>query len=210
MPRSCLARLSAPEALQALLEGNGRFAEGKAQPLLTSEQRAELANGQAPFAMVLGCADSRVPVETVFDHQPGDIFTVRVAGNFAHNAGIGSLEYGFSVLKASLLMVLGHTSCGAVNAAFEFARSRKPLPGHMQSFVEAIVPNVRASASAADAVVANVRANVDLLKRSEPILARRRAREPLGHCRRGLRFAHGPGPDSLTPEPEVPLTMMPK
>ncbi len=81
--------------------------------------RAALAQGQAPFAAVLGCADSRVAPELAFDQAPGDLFVVRVAGNFVTPDGLGSLEFGAAVLGTKLILVLGHTSCGAVNATVE-------------------------------------------------------------------------------------------
>lgn len=164
-------RMTPAEALRRLLDGNSRFANDHPSCLQTTALRADLAEGQAPFAMVLGCSDSRVPVETIFDHEPGDIFVVRVAGNFADPAGIGSLEYGFSVLKASLLIVLGHSKCGAVTAALESSKTGKALPGHIQTLVESIAPNVRGTGSLRPAIIANVRANVAKLKASEPILA---------------------------------------
>ena len=164
-------RLPPSAGLHQLLEGNARFAADKPSGLSTTHRRAELAQGQAPFAIVLGCSDSRVPVETIFDHEPGDIFVVRVAGNFVTPAGLGSLEFGCEVLKASLLMVLGHTSCGAVKAAFDFNKTGKPLPGHMQTLVDAIAPVIKHTRDEAAAVRANVQANVAAVKAAEPLLA---------------------------------------
>jgi len=164
-------RMTPHRALTSLMEGNDRFATDKPSCLATTALRAELANGQAPFAMVLGCSDSRVPVETIFDHEPGDIFVVRVAGNFVTPEGIGTLEYGFSVLKASLLMVLGHTSCGAVKASLEFLKTGKRLPGHMQRLVDAIAPGIKGATAEHEAIVLNVRANVEHLRSSVPLLA---------------------------------------
>ncbi|HEY9181367.1 MAG TPA: carbonic anhydrase, partial [Candidatus Baltobacteraceae bacterium] len=135
----------------------------------------ELASGQSPFATVLGCADSRVPVETVFDHEPGDIFVVRLAGNFMSEAALASIEYAVAVLKSPLVMVLGHSSCGAVKAAVDFVQTGKPLPGHMQTLAAAIEPAAKATQHRHgdwwhNAVVENVRLNAESLKNSSPIL----------------------------------------
>jgi len=107
--------------LAALMAGNARFVAGNPRCVPATARRTELANGQAPFAAVLGCSDSRVPVETIFDHDPGDVFVVRVAGNFVTDTGLGSLEYSVAVLKSELIMVLGHSSCGAVKPKLTLA-----------------------------------------------------------------------------------------
>src|SRR5581483_6066968 len=110
--------ISPTAALKNLMDGNARFVAETpitGRPLM--DRVRELAKGQSPFATVLGCSDSRVPVETVFDHEPGDIFVIRIAGNFVDDSGLGSIEYAVAVLKSPLVMVLGHTSCGAVKAA---------------------------------------------------------------------------------------------
>jgi carbonic anhydrase len=169
------APISASAALKNLMEGNARFADGKpiCRPLI--ERVRELAQGQSPFATVLGCADSRVPVETIFDHEPGDIFVVRLAGNFVSEAALASIEYAVSVLKSPLVMVLGHSSCGAVKAAIDYVESEKPLPGHMQTLAAAIVPAAKASQHARgdwwhNAVVENARLSAEHLRTSLPIL----------------------------------------
>lgn len=130
--------------LEALLAGNKRFAAGTPRCIPATTRRLELANGQAPFAAVLGCADSRVPVETIFDHDPGDIFTVRVAGNFVTPAVLGSLEYAVAVLKSELIMVLGHSACGAVKAATE-ALKGETFPGAIEGLAKAIEPAAKTS-----------------------------------------------------------------
>lgn len=169
------APMSAQAALKNLVEGNARFAAGKptCQPLIGRVR--ELASGQSPFATVLGCADSRVPVETIFDHEPGDIFVVRLAGNFVSDAALGSIEYAVAVLKSPLVMVLGHTSCGAVKAAMDYLETRKPLPGHMQTLAAAIEPAAAATRHEPSdwwkhAVEENVRMNAQRLRTSTPIL----------------------------------------
>ncbi|MFN2448725.1 MAG: carbonic anhydrase [Candidatus Baltobacteraceae bacterium] len=167
--------MSAHDALENLLEGNARFAAGAPRSRPTIDDVRELAAGQAPFATVLACADSRVPVETLFDRDPGDIFVVRLAGNFLSEAALASIEYATAVLKAPLVMVLGHTSCGAVQAAIDFVRSAEKLPGHMQMMVDAIAPAARSAQAQQgewwyNAVLQNVRDNVAALQQSAPIM----------------------------------------
>ncbi len=167
--------MNASGSLKALLQGNARFVAGTPACLPATVKRAQLASGQAPFAAVLGCSDSRVPVETVFDHEPGDIFVVRVAGNFAEAAGTGSLEYAVAVLKSTLVMVLGHSSCGAVKAATQFVGSGTTFPGHIQGIAKAIAPSAKATQHSGgdwvhNAIIANVHANVAKLK-ADPIIA---------------------------------------
>lgn len=169
------APMSAQAALKNLMEGNARFAAGKpiCRPLI--ERVRELASGQSPFATVLGCADSRVPVETIFDHEPGDIFVVRLAGNFMSEAALASIEYAVAVLKSPLVMVLGHTSCGAVKAAIDFIENGKPFPGHMQTLATAIEPAAKAVQHKPgdwwhNAVIENARLNAEHLRTSTPIL----------------------------------------
>jgi len=112
--------MSADEALKLLLDGNQRFVAGKLEhPNQTPERRAEVAKGQHPFASVLACSDSRTPPEIIFDRGLGDIFTVRVAGNVADKVVIESLDYSVKHLGVRVVMVLGHTRCGAVIAAVE-------------------------------------------------------------------------------------------
>jgi carbonic anhydrase len=168
--------MSAQAALKNLMDGNARFVAGtpKSRPALADVTR--LSSGQTPFATVLGCADSRVPVETIFDHDPGDIFVVRLAGNFVSDAALGSIEYGTAVLKSPLIVVLGHTSCGAVKAGIDFLTNHEKLPGHMQVLADAVLPAAKASQHQHgdwwhNAVAENVRLNVSALKSSTPIIA---------------------------------------
>ena len=106
------------EAMKLLIDGNRRFAEGKTISSNRDMSRVrEVANGQKPFAAFLGCADSRVPIEIVFDQGFGDLFVTRIAGNVASSENIGSLEFGTKIPGAKVLYVLGHTRCGAVSAA---------------------------------------------------------------------------------------------
>ena len=127
--------LSPEEALQKLMDGNQRFVENKRRnPNQTLARVEEVAEGQAPFAAILTCADSRVVSEIIFDQGIGDLFTVRVAGNIAVTEVIASLEYSVGVLESPVLMVLGHKRCGAVGAAFEGGE----YPGMINSFLYAI------------------------------------------------------------------------
>ncbi len=167
--------MSAGAALQNLLDGNARFTAGNPLCRPTIVDVRELASGQSPFATVLACADSRVPVETLFDHAPGDIFVVRLAGNFVSDAALASIEFATAVLKSPLIMVLGHTSCGAVQAAVEYARTGIKLPGHMHMLVDAILPAAKACEHQpgdwwGNAVVENARLNARILRESGPIM----------------------------------------
>jgi carbonic anhydrase len=127
-------------ALTRLLEGNARYVSGKMNERDFSANRAARAQGQAPFAAVLGCADSRVAPELAFDQPPGELFVVRVAGNFMTPDGLGSLEFGAAVLGTKVIMVLGHTSCGAVNATVAALQKGNDLPGHIGDLVRAMKP----------------------------------------------------------------------
>jgi carbonic anhydrase len=164
-------------ALARLLEGNGRYVAGKLNERDFSANGAARALGQAPFAAILGCADSRVAPELAFDQPPGELFVVRVAGNFMTPDGLGSLEYGAAVLGTKLIMVLGHTNCGAVDATVAALQKGNDLPGHIGDLVRAMKPGIEPvlKQPGADlnqrAVVANVRANVERLQGAKPILA---------------------------------------
>jgi carbonic anhydrase len=188
------------EAIARLKEGNGRFTAGNPQhphessderkymavnsyenagtiPLgMTSEQaakrRAELEKSQHPFAIILSCSDSRVPPEIVFDEGLGDLFIVRVAGNVLNDEGPGSIEYGVDVLGARLIVVLGHQSCGAVDAAMKTIAAKGKAPSHIQSLVTAIKPVVDSTRKGdLDTMIkANVKHVVDALRSSTPIL----------------------------------------
>lgn len=159
------------------MAGNERYVARKARrPNQTAARRAEVAKGQWPFAIVLGCADSRVPPEIVFDQGLGDLFVVRVAGNIVDAGGIASIEYAVEHLGARLVLVLGHERCGAVAAAVEAAGKPGDLPGHLGSLLRPIAPAVeQAKGQPGDLLDNAVRANVTLavghLKASEPILA---------------------------------------
>ena len=142
-----------------------------------SAGRAARTLGQAPFAAILGCADSRVAPELAFDQAPGDLFVVRVAGNFMTPDGLASLEYGAAVLGTKVIMVLGHSNCGAINATVAALQKGNDLPGHIGDLVRAMKPGVEPALKqpgddlAQRAVVANVRYNVQRLIEAKPILA---------------------------------------
>lgn len=132
--------ITADEALHLLSAGNERFAAGKPEHPHTGLSRVESTakNGQAPFAAVLSCADSRVPVETVFDRGVGDLFVVRVAGNVADSGTLASIEYAAEHLHTPLVVVMGHTQCGAVKAAVDDAK----LDGSLPALIDLIRPAV--------------------------------------------------------------------
>jgi carbonic anhydrase len=161
------------EAMSRLKEGNGRYTSGNLQhPGQTAERRTELAKSQHPFAIILSCSDSRVPPEIVFDEGLGDLFIVRVAGNVLNDEGLGSIEYAVDILGARLIVVLGHQSCGAVDAAMKTVAAKGKAPGHIQSLVTAIKPVVDATPKGdLDTMIkANVKHVVDAVRSSTPIL----------------------------------------
>jgi carbonic anhydrase len=132
---------SADEAIQRLIDGNERFLHGKAHwPGLTRETLAELAQGQHPFATILGCSDSRVPPELIFDAGLGELFVVRVAGNVLSPEVAGSVQYAGSHLMTPLLVVLGHEGCGAIHAALESMHKGVRQRSRIQLLVDSILP----------------------------------------------------------------------
>lgn len=154
--QSAAEGMSPHQALEFLQEGNARFIAGKtAAPNRDMERLREVAPRQNPFAAFLGCADSRVPIEIVFDQGFGDLFVTRIAGNVAATENIASLEFATQVLGAKVLYVLGHTSCGAVAAAAK----AEPVPGQISALFQHIRPAVRAAKG--DVEVA-IRENVKL------------------------------------------------
>ena len=168
-PTRALRRPSTPEeALERLMAGNARFVAGETrQPRRTMERVEALAGGQSPFAAILGCADSRVPPELLFDEGFGDIFTVRVAGNVATPEEIASLEYAVAVLGSKVVMVLGHSSCGAVQAAMDGG----PVPGQISALYTQITPYVQGAGDDVGlAVEDNVRAQARRLRTSSPVI----------------------------------------
>ena len=161
--------------LQTLLDGNARFVADQSICPPHSVRRMELAQGQEPFAIIVSCSDSRVPTDTVFDQQPGDIFGVRIAGNFVDDNGLGSIEYSVAVLKSSLILVLGHTACGAVKAAVQFAKDASKPPGHIAGLVDALAGAAKATKGSSgdwvqNAIEQNVRDTVASLPQRSSII----------------------------------------
>lgn len=172
-------RMNPDAALKRLQEGNARYAANAPSVRDYSAGRAERAAAQYPFAAVLSCADSRVAPELAFDQGPGDLFVVRLAGNFVNTDGLASLEYGVEFLGASLILVLGHTHCGAVDAAIKVLDQKVELPGQLPCLIGSIKPVVEPLLSDPPhdllqaAMIENVRANVKRLEEAGPILAPR-------------------------------------
>ncbi len=166
------------EALEKLMAGNRRaVAAMDLRPNQTSARRLEVAQGQKPFAAILGCSDSRVPLEIIFDQGFGDLFVVRVAGNIANRpVVIGSIEFAVQHLDVPLVMVLGHEQCGAVEATIEAVVHKAEVHGQMHVLVDAIQPAVyRVQGRPGDLLDNAARANVEIeterLRSAEPILA---------------------------------------
>lgn len=164
--------------LKKLIYGNRRFADGKSiSPRQTDADLKDTELGQTPFAVIIGCADSRVPNEIIFDQGVGDLFITRTAGQVMAEASYGTIEYAAKLLNTKLIVVLGHQSCGAVTAAIK--RPEAP-PGHIVTLINAIKPAAqRAEAMASTeeeeldiAIRENVLEQVKLLRNLEPVLSR--------------------------------------
>ena len=164
--------LNVDEAVQRLLEGNQRYTRGRSiHPNQGFERREEVQRGQTPFAVILGCSDSRVPPEIIFDQGVGDLFVIRVAGNIVDDAVLGSIEYAAEHLGVGLVVVLGHQRCGAVQTAVKGGEAR----GHVTALIEAISPAVYEARTLPgdlvdNAIRASVRRSVSLLRTSRPLL----------------------------------------
>jgi carbonic anhydrase len=175
--------ISAAESLERLREGNRRFVSDVRRPdTLTSQtRRLELASGQEPFAIILGCSDSRVPAEIVFDQGLGDLFVIRVAGNIVAPSQVGSVEFAAERFHTRLVVVLGHSQCGAILATLEeLARPVEDQSRNLRSIVDWIRPSVEAllatepghdaDALMQQAVRANIRASADHLRHGSEVL----------------------------------------
>ena len=184
--------ISAREALERLREGNCRFASGvRSNDILTSQtRRSELAAGQEPFAIVLGCSDSRVPAEIIFDQGLGDLFVIRVAGNIVAPSQIGSVEFAAERFGTPLVVVLGHSRCGAILATVEeLMRPREKQSRNLRSIVDRIRPSVEpllttelrhdSEALVREAVRSNVRASTNQLRHGSDVLEPRIQEERL-------------------------------
>jgi len=168
--------LSPEQALARLKKGNARYVEGVSKRHDFIAEREALVSGQNPYAGIMSCADSRIAPEYAFDTGRGDLFVVRLAGNFADSDGIASFEYTVKFLGTTLLVVLGHDKCGAVSAAIDAEKGGK-LPGHLPELVAHIQPAVKATKAEkgdwlANAIRENVRLNVEHLKTASPIISR--------------------------------------
>jgi carbonic anhydrase len=171
---------AADEVLRRLLEGNQRFSKGETtEPRRAPADFRALAEGQRPVATIVGCADSRVPPELLFDQGVGDLFVVRVAGNLVSGAGAlvkGSIEYSVAELGVSLVMVLGHSTCGAVKAAIKHVDDGDRLPGALGEMVNRLRPAVVKAKGIpgdrlANATNANVATGVETLRSLQPFVA---------------------------------------
>lgn len=177
--------VSPQDALERLKEGNRRFlaGTGRADALFSDARRRELAKSHLPFAIVLGCSDARVPAEIIFDQGLGDLFVIRVAGNIVAPSQIGSVEFAAERFGTKLVVVLGHTGCGAIQATLE--ELRRPTESHspnLRSIVDRVRPSVEAlfdGGAPADgaelehrAVRANIRASANQLRHGSQILER--------------------------------------
>src|SRR6516225_7480456 len=167
--------LSPDAALDRLMKGNARYIEGLSRRHDFKHEREALSKGQNPFAAVLSCADSRIVPEYCFDTARGDLFVCRVAGNFASDDIIASLEYAVQVLKTPLILVLGHAACGAIDATIKSRKDGTTLPGHLPLIANALNAAVTAVQGApgdllANAIRRNVALNVEKLMATGPIL----------------------------------------
>jgi len=177
--------IPAHEALERLRTGNARFVSGtlSLETLASRMQRGAAMATQSPFAVILGCSDSRAPVEIIFDQGPGDLFVIRVAGNIVAPSQIGSVEFAAERFGTRLVVVLGHTGCGAIEATLEVLESRgQPTSRHLDSIVDRIRPSVQAlietdlrkdhKALFHAAVRANVRVAANQLRHGSRVLER--------------------------------------
>ena len=175
--------LPAKDALELLKNGNARFVAGESnmEDHLDQVRRMELVRGQDPSAIILGCADARVPVELVFDQGLGDLFVIRVAGNVVCPSQVGSIEFAAKEFGTRLVVVLGHSGCGAVAATLaHLQRDTDECTKNVHSIVDRIVPAVESLLGEGqepdpekllmEAVRANVRASVEQLKKASPLL----------------------------------------
>jgi carbonic anhydrase len=168
-----MAILTSEQALERLLAGNRRYATGRARrPNQNAERRAEICGGQLPFAVILGCSDSRVPPEIVLDQGLGDLFVLRVAGNVIDDMIVGTIEMAVTHLHAPLVMVLGHSQCGAVTAVV----AGDELAGHLPDLARVLQPAVDSAREMegdllANAVKQNALMMASQLRGSRPVLA---------------------------------------
>lgn len=177
-PRKPRPHAIKPEAaLKRLMQGNARYVVNRPAYRDFNAGRARRVSAQYPIAAILSCSDSRVAPEFAFDQGPGNLFVVRLAGNFANDDGLASFEYAVKYLGVPLIFVLGHSNCGAVSSAIKVAEDKAELPGHLPELVDAIKPAVEAAQAQspkdlfAAATRENVALNVKRLKEAPPLLA---------------------------------------
>lgn len=179
-------QIDANTALTRLMDGNKRYLAGKSTCGWTHtptdvERRKQLANVQKPFAVILGCSDSRVPPEIIFDQRLGDLFVVRVAGNVLDDIVLGSIEYAVQFLAAPtpLVLVLGHERCGAVTAAVKETESGQPFDNHISSIINKLLPVISETKKIPgqnfvdfvdNVITNNVKTTVSQLRNSTPLL----------------------------------------
>jgi len=170
------AGLTPAEALTKLLEGNEQYLDETQPPIDYSAARAAAAGDHQPMAAILGCGDARVAAEVIFSREPGDLFMVRLAGNFLSDYGLASLEFCVEILHVPLLMVLGHTHCGAVTSAIHVVENQIDLPGRMFVMIDAIEPSVHIAKARnppdllREATEENVRRQVRRLRTISPVI----------------------------------------
>lgn len=174
--------IPAREALDRLREGNQRFAANirGLDAFISHTKRAELATGQQPFAIILGCSDSRVPAEIVFDQGLGDLFVIRVAGNIVAPSQVGSVEFAAEAYSTKLVVVMGHTQCGAILSTLAALRSPGKVSNNLRSIVDRVRPSVETllatdlrndeTALVRAAVRANIRASTNHLRHASQVL----------------------------------------
>ena len=169
--------ISGDQALQRIMAGNARYLANNTHVRDFAAGRAARVSNHRPVASILSCADARVGPEFVFDQGPGDLFVVRVAGNILQEDGLASLEYAAQFLGAPLILVLGHSNCGAVDAAIKVVKDNAALPGHLPMLIDQVKPAVLAAQKTqpanllAAAIAENVRLTMQRVNTSKPLLA---------------------------------------
>lgn len=167
--------ISPDDALERLMAGNERYVSGNSETHDFKDEREALVSGQNPFVAVLSCSDSRIAPEYAFDTARGDLFAIRVAGNFVTDEGLASLEYGVAVLGAPLILVLGHERCGAIEAGIKAVKDHAVFPGHIPKLTAALKPSIESVIKqpgelVENATVQNVKDSVERLKKATPLL----------------------------------------
>jgi carbonic anhydrase len=176
-PAARPSTISGDQALHRIMGGNVRYLANKTHVRDFSAGRAARVITHRPIASILSCADARVGPEFLFDQGPGDLFVVRVAGNILDDGGLASLEYAAHFLEAPLIFVLGHSNCGAVEAAIKAVKDNAALPGHLPGLIDHVKPAVLAAQKAQPAnlldaaIIGNVRQTMQYVTAAKPLLA---------------------------------------